>query len=182
MFIGWRFLPFLYGTPALFSVLFTYVTFVFSLLIVIAVYDFRHGIIPDTLVWGFNAVAFAGLIFIRDVSIVIHTPPMWAILAGPIIALPFLGLWFFSKGRLMGLGDVKLMLGIGWLLGISSGILAIVFSFWIGAIVGVLLLLFRGRKFGMKSAIPFGPFLVLGTVIVFFMGIDIYGFMSFFAQ
>ena len=73
----------------------------------------------------------------------------------------------------MGLGDGKLALGIGWFLGIAGGISAVLLSFWIGAVVAVGVMgyqrLFqRGKRLTMKSEIPFGPFLILGLVIVFF--------------
>ncbi len=86
----------------------------------------------------------------------------------------------------MGFGDVKFALGIGWLLGIGYGYLALMFAFVIGAIVGVFILMplprivkllhhvgitrlgERGAGFTMKSEVPFGPFLILGTSIVWF--------------
>ena len=68
----------------------------------------------------------------------------------------------------MGFGDTKLALGIGWLLGIAGGITAITLAFWAGAIVGVALLYLSKNKYGMKSSIAFGPFVILGTAISFF--------------
>ncbi len=73
----------------------------------------------------------------------------------------------------MGFGDAKLVLGIGWLLGISKGILALLVSFWLGAAVGILLLIFLKKRYNMKSRIAFGPFLVFGTVIAFFFDIGV---------
>lgn len=65
----------------------------------------------------------------------------------------------------MGFGDVKLALGIGWLVGIASSITIFFLSFWIGAIVG-LLLLATSRAHGMKSEIPFAPFMIVALFIV----------------
>ncbi len=91
----------------------------------------------------------------------------------------------------MGLGDGKLALGIGWFLGLAYGVSAIMFGFWIGAVYGLLVLLFQkiakgntALSFGlgnltMKSEIPFGPFLILGLLLVFFFHIDITGLKSF---
>ena len=104
------------------------------------------------------------------------------LLAGIIISLPFFLLWLVSRGAWMGFGDVKLALGIGFLLGIPSGIYAIVLAFWIGGLVGIILLslsaiskkavnnnqlLILGKRFTIKSEIPFGPFLILGTFLAF---------------
>jgi len=77
----------------------------------------------------------------------------------------------------MGFGDAKLALGIGWLLGMTKGITAITLAFWIGAIVGVALIYLSKNKYGIKSAIAFGPFMILGTIISFFLGEKIIGFL-----
>jgi leader peptidase (prepilin peptidase)/N-methyltransferase len=78
-------------------------------------------------------------------------------------------MWFISKGRWIGFGDVKYCLGMGWLLGISGGFSALLLSFWMGALFGILLLLKGGLK---NHQIPFAPFLVLGTLIAFLYNID----------
>ncbi|MBI2627471.1 hypothetical protein HYW72_00915 [Candidatus Nomurabacteria bacterium] len=79
----------------------------------------------------------------------------------------------------MGLGDAKLALGIGWFLGISSALSALVVAFWSGAIVGIILVIFsRNRKIGrlgMKSEIPFAPFLVFGAFLAFIFGLNLFG-------
>lgn len=152
-----------------------------ALLVCITVYDFRHTIIPDG--WAY---AFAGLAFISQFS-----GPLsgefnlwWLILAGPIAAAPLFAIWLFSRGAWMGLGDVKLALGIGWLLGPSLGLMAVFFAFVIGALVSVCVLLplpyilsvlhtlgitskqIRRGGFTMKSEIPFGPFLIFSCIIL----------------
>ena len=84
----------------------------------------------------------------------------------------------------MGFGDVKLALGIGWLLGISAGLTAIFLAFVIGAVISVGILLIQqlraGRSYGgritklgipsggltMKSEVPFGPFLIAACVLL----------------
>ena len=72
-----------------------------------------------------------------------------------------------SKGRWMGFGDAKLALGLGFLLGWPLGLFNILFSFWMGAIIGVALLLLSKKS--MKSQIPFGPFLAVSAFLVFMM-------------
>lgn len=67
---------------------------------------------------------------------------------------------FASKGKAMGMGDMKLAGAMGLIIGWPDIILAIVFSFVIGSLWGVILLL-TGRK-TLKEKIPFGPFLVIG--------------------
>jgi len=135
-----------------------YYFIIFSLLIIIAVYDFRYQIIPDLFVYLFNFFALFNLFRIYDF----------------IVGLVFFGffglLWLVSRGNWMGLGDAKLALGIGWLLGLFKGILALLLSFWTGALVGIFLLFFFKKEYNIKSRIPFGPFLILGIIIAFFFG------------
>jgi len=147
----------------------------FSFLIIIAVYDYRHQIIPNLFVWIFNGLAFIGLFRTSDFGFRIFN---WNnLLSGFILFAFFALLWGVSKGRWMGFGDAKLALGIGWLLGMTKGIAAITLAFWIGAIAGVLLIYLNKSKYGLKSSIAFGPFMVLGTAISFFWGEKIIGFL-----
>ncbi len=141
-----------------------------SLLIVITVYDLRHKIIPDTVVYPLILLAFASIIWsaVQDPLFL----PWGRILEGTIVTLPFFALWYFSKGRAMGFGDVKLALAIGWLVGLVQGFTAVLLAFWIGAIVG-LLLIGISRRYGMKSEIAFGPFLIIGLCIVVLWGVTI---------
>lgn len=163
----------------IFSVLFF--VFIFSLLIVISVYDIRHKIIPDRLVFIFILLSFFS-IFINFSSVgqFITLPSLSDLLAGPLISLPFVLLWLFSKGRLMGLGDGKLILGIGWLLGLWGGLCAVVLSFWIGTLISIFLMLISNKKINMKTEIPFGPFLIAGTIITFFFNLDIFSLANIF--
>ena len=163
-------LKFMYLLPVnteLFLVLLTFSVFIFSVWIAISVYDIRHTIVPNNLVWGVNGVIFASLFFLRGDVVVLHVPDWSALLAGPVIALPFALLWLLSKGKLMGLGDAKIMLGIGWLLGLFMGAFAVICAFWLGAIVSIILMMLAKKHYTMHSAIPFGPFLVFATFLVY---------------
>jgi leader peptidase (prepilin peptidase)/N-methyltransferase len=108
------------------------------------------------------------------------------ILAGPILFLFFWALWYFSKGTWMGFGDAKLALAIGLTLGFSRGITATILGFWIGAITGiVLMILSRSKwlrqKIGMKSEVPFGPFLIIGFFLSLFLNLDLVWMSGLFA-
>jgi leader peptidase (prepilin peptidase)/N-methyltransferase len=142
-----------------------------SLLIAISVYDIRHKIIPDGLVYAFIIISLVyslTKIFISPISF-----PWWQILvAGPIVALPFLLIWIISKGTWVGFGDIKLLLGIGWFLGIIGGILSIFAASFLGLIYSLILMLINNlsktnKKITMKSEIPFGPFLIFGAMITY---------------
>lgn len=156
-----------------------------ALLVCIAAYDTLHTIIPDEWVWTFNTLSFiVALAFPLQAT----SYQLQAVLAGPLTAAPLFGLWLFSRGAWMGLGDAKLALGIGWLLGPVLGLLALFGAFVIGAAVSLFLVLVSSKAwrkfverftptpisrrlawgFTMKSEIPFGPFLIASCLIVWF--------------
>ncbi len=85
----------------------------------------------------------------------------------------FFSLWFFTKGRGLGFGDVKLVAPLSLLMGWPSMIVGIFSAFVVGAIVGVALVVVGKKR--MKQPIPFGPFLIIGTVIGLVWGHDIAG-------
>jgi prepilin signal peptidase PulO-like enzyme (type II secretory pathway) len=151
----------------------------FSLLLVIAVYDLRHKIIPDELSLVFGVLAFVGLFFFsvggtNPAIFGFHIPSVMDFLAGVLIALPFYLFWLVSSGRWMGLGDAKLAIGLGWLLGIAQALSGLVLAFWIGSVIGLSMVIF-GKKYGMKSEIPFAPYLVLGAFLAFILELHIFG-------
>lgn len=148
--------------------------FITCLLLVITVYDIKHKIIPDPLVYTFAIVAFVKLFISPEFSFVI--PETMTMLAGPILALPFALMWLISKGAWMGFGDAKLVLGIGFVLGLMPGLSAIILAFWIGAIASVLWMYIVMRKFKSHYEIPFGPYLILGMYLVLFFEISVINF------
>ena len=142
-----------------------YFLIVFSSLIIIAVYDYRHQIIPNLFVWIFNGLAFLGLFRLPADEAGIFD--MNGLLAGFILFAFFAFLWVISRGKWMGFGDVKLALGnrlASWSVQRHS---RHHFGFWIGAIIGVALLYLSKNKYGLKSSIAFGPFMILGATISF---------------
>ncbi len=161
------------------SVYLPYYWFVMSLLVAISVYDFKHKIIPDGMAFLFGFVTLIASLFTFFYT---GENTVFDILAGPVLALPFALLWLVSRGRWIGLGDAKLVIGIGFMLGLAKGVSAVVLAFWIGAGISVAIiiiqksrLLLSSKNLTMKSEIPFGPFLILGTLIVFFFGLDVMG-------
>ena len=179
--IAFKFLPVIGVSYLLYLFFVIFYVFIFSLLIVISVYDLRHKIIPDKLVFMFVLVSFVSIFINKSLIGSFLILPSWgALIAGPLFALPFIALWYFSKGRLMGLGDGKLILGIGWMLGLSQGVFSIILSFWIGTIVSLLLMLISKKKMNMKTEIPFAPFLIISTFVTFILSLDINFLMKIF--
>jgi leader peptidase (prepilin peptidase)/N-methyltransferase len=138
-----------------------YLWSVFSILIMIAAYDIRLKIIPDAPVYTFILLSVLAPIMSYGFGVQVF----YNILAGLALAAPFALLWLLSKGRLMGLGDAKLALGLGIMLGLSQGLAAVMIAFWIGALLGIVLLLLRAGGLTMKSEMPLGPFLALGAFV-----------------
>ncbi len=164
----------LLNPPYLFASL--YLIVIFSLLIVIFLYDFRHKIIPDGFSIAFGALAFVGMFFFGfDHGVFaylgFHIPTLINLCAGLLVPLPFFLVWLFSKGSLIGLGDPKLMVGIGFLLGFSRGMSAVFLAFWMGSLFALALVVVQklqlfplGKKGILKMEVPFAPFLILGTL------------------
>jgi len=136
--------------------------YIVSALIVILVYDLKHYEIPDKVL--FPAIG---------ITIVFQAITNSSQILNYLLAI-FIGAGFFftifliSKGKWMGFGDVKLAILMGLLLGYPNILSALFVAFFLGAIIGVILMLFK--KKGLKSEIPFGPFLVLGTLLAHFFG------------
>lgn len=155
---------------------------VVAILVAIMVYDIKHKIIPDGLVIAFSLLSLAKIA--ADYFLMAGTPPeikahlYWYLLAGPVLAFPLFLIWLVSKGRWMGLGDPKLVLGIGWFLGPVMGLSAVILAFWTGALYGIILMIlskfkWHGLKINRTTEVPFAPFLILGFLLVLFFGIDI---------
>ena len=146
-------------------------------LIVIMIYDWRHKIIPDGL-----ALAFGILALIITIVSNLGSNLFWPLLWGPLFASPFFLFWYFSGGKWMGLGDAKLGLGLGWLLGASS-VDAFLLTFLIGALVSLLIIGWQSwrknqGRITMKSEVPFAPFLFAATFLVYFFNISVFGLIN----
>lgn len=130
-----------------------------SALIVVFVADLRYGIIPDFVILPSIVLSLLRLIltFLQSGYFDLEH-----LLAALFAALFFLLLNVVTKGKGMGLGDVKLVFLLGLVLGSPAIWIALYAAFLTGAISGVILILSRRVRLG--QTIPFGPFLVLGFV------------------
>lgn len=147
---------------------------VVALLICIFVYDLHHTIIPDE--WVFLA-ALASAVYAFTLLPLTGGYLIWIASGALIASVPLLALWAISGGRWMGFGDVKLAAVMGLLLGPVSGLFAVFFAFILGSLTLVPLMAYARvtHKVGegsdpvgltMKSEVPFGPFLVASTLII----------------
>jgi prepilin signal peptidase PulO-like enzyme (type II secretory pathway) len=133
--------------------------FIVSCFIVIFSADFHYGIIPDKIVFPAVGISLLFYSFIYGAGIFTY------IVSGIGAGLFFLALFLITKGKGMGFGDVKLALFMGIFLGFPGIVYALYIAFLTGA--GVSLILILWKKKHIKSTVPFGPFLVFGTLIVF---------------
>ncbi len=179
--VAYHFLPIMIFSYWTYIFLVIFYVFIFSILIVISVYDIRHKVIPDKLVYVYVFVSLIS-IFINHTGFgsLFVLPSISSVIAGPVLSMPFALIWLISKGKWMGLGDAKLMLGIGWMLGLSLGFASMILSFWIGSIVSLFIILFSRSKISMKTEVPFAPFLIISTLIVFLFSLDILTLASIF--
>jgi leader peptidase (prepilin peptidase)/N-methyltransferase len=147
-----------------------YFSFV-AALIVITVIDLYYQIIPDVISIPGIGVGLLGSLFFPGITFL---DSLIGVLVGggSLFLVATLYQWFFKREG-MGGGDVKLLAMIGGFLGWKSVILTILLSSFIGSIVGILVMIFKGKDF--KTAIPFGPFLSIGAVISLFYGEFIIG-------
>lgn len=161
-----------------------YYAIVFGILLVIAIYDISHKIIPDKLVYSFivlSILRFAAFAYCKHFNLT--TLDLVDLSTPFILFVVFASLWFFSSGRWMGFGDAKLVFGIGFFSGFVLGVGTVVLAFWIGALFGVFTLI--KAKFSndsdttLHTEIPFAPFLILAMILVFFTGIDVMGLDGF---
>jgi prepilin signal peptidase PulO-like enzyme (type II secretory pathway) len=152
----------------------TALSFIFSSIIIIflifsAIFDWKYMILPDFSTVILIILALASIIF-DEINIIPY-------LVSALGASAFLLLLNkITKGKGMGFGDVKLAVFMGLLLGWQKTILALYAAFILGAIFGILLMIIK--KVSKKTAVPFGPFLIIGTIIAWWFGSDMINLFS----
>ena len=134
---------------------------IITLLVFSFVFDLKYMILPD----------FSTYILIVSALIIWGTNNLgnWNyIISGLAAGLFLLALHVGTKGKGLGMGDVKLAVFMGLFLGYPKIILAFYIAFIVGAIVGLTMM--GLKKASRKSMIPFGPFLIGGTYISWLFG------------
>ncbi|MBI2642527.1 MAG: prepilin peptidase [Candidatus Wildermuthbacteria bacterium] len=180
--ISWQYPLVELGTAAVFLLIFAsgekstivdfshygYLFAIASLLIVIFVYDLKHYLIPDKILYPAIGLAFLWSVF------EIWNFGNWDLFRisnfgfGILPALFFLAIFLVSRGQWMGFGDVKLALFMGLFLGWPNIVVALFAAFLLGAAIGVALIFTKKKT--LTSQVPFGPFLIVGTFIGLFWG------------
>jgi prepilin signal peptidase PulO-like enzyme (type II secretory pathway) len=140
-----------------------------SVFLVIALVDGETQLIPDRLSIIALLITIVGLMLFR-VSNLLHSPNILGLhtfeqgIVGMLIGSGILGaIVLVTRGRGMGIGDIKLGGVLGLSLGGPATLLALFTGFVSGAVVGLILI--KGKKASLKTAVPFGPFLVFGWLV-----------------
>lgn len=142
-----------------------YIIFVWSL-IVVSFIDLDHMILPDVFTLSGIVIGLVGAALNPERA---FWPAVWGVLLGGgflwLIAYLY---WVFRREEGMGGGDIKLLAWIGAVLGWTSIPFVILASSLVGSAVG-LALAARSRT-GLKSVIPFGPYLAFAAILYIFGG------------
>lgn len=134
---------------------------------ILAVYDFKWMKLPTKIVYGALlplSLLIAGLHAWYALNWIVFA---LAIVGGVVGYALFYAISTLSKGRLMGDGDVRLMLPLGIIAGGAVQTLATISFASFIALGFVIIIGLAGKKLRKDTRIPFGPFLLLGAYIVF---------------
>lgn len=152
---------------------FVYAAF-FWVLVVLTSIDVDHKLLPNRIVYPSFVVGWAGLTVAAlvgdDAGRLVDAAVGAAIFGGLLFLVSFVGEIVYKKTA-MGLGDVKLAFVLGTFLGYERLALvpmAMFMSFLGGAVIGIVVIKVAGGD--RRTEVPFGPFLVLGTVLALFVG------------
>ncbi len=164
-----------------------------AVLVVTAVYDLYHLVIPREFIWTLSGLA---IIMVGYQWYAYFT--IWSLadhLTAPVFAFLFFGgLWWYSGGQWIGFGDAKLVVPLAFLLGSSGTFSMIVLSFWVGTMIvfGVMAyhIVIRNsggqirfapstKRLTMKSEVPFAPFLIIAFLLVWLLHIDVLVLLSY---
>jgi len=144
------------------------------ILIVLALIDLKHMILPDELTIG-GAILFLLFSFVNPKISVFD-----AFASAFGAALLFAGIYFFyikvRKIEGIGFGDVKMMLLLGGFLGLKKLAVAVLLASVSGLLVGLFFIIFKKKS--LKFALPFGTFLALGSFISVFWGDQILKYLQ----
>ncbi len=174
---------------------FAFITFNLCLFLLIFLADYKFQVIPNiyvlvgsiyTIVFNLSMLVYKLVIlyyglkqdvigkyliklgFFKNQIIYYSTPLLYTLLGAIVIYLFFYFLYAVTKGKGMGGGDVKLSFYISVFLGFPQMLIGTFLSFILGAIFGIILIILNKKYFGQRIA--FGPFIVIATVITYFLG------------
>jgi leader peptidase (prepilin peptidase) / N-methyltransferase len=138
---------------------------------IIFVYDLKYMEVPMGVMWSVIGLLLLanGVMDLYDglSGGVWESTTYFHALSAFVVFCFFFGLSYFSDETWMGYGDAFIAIAIGLLLGPFGSFFALLVAFCVGALGGIFLMFFKGK--GLKSEIPFGPFLIFALYGTFFI-------------
>lgn len=139
------------------------------LMAVLFVYDLRWSLLSDKVMWPLIAVSallfVVRMLWLEAPALTIFYEFIYGLL--PVTGIYGL-LYLISQGKWIGLGDVKLGVAMGLMLGWQLALVALVVANLLGFLYVLPLLL--AKKVERTSRLPFGPFLIVATVVAMLFG------------
>ncbi len=135
-------------------------------------YDLAHHILPPILLVLF--IVSSALVALLAPS---HVGFFETGIRASLIGLFFILIYLFSRGRAMGLADAPLAFGLALLVG-PTALSGFLFSFWIGAVIGIFILLRRPVGSRMGVEVPFAPYLAAGFLLAYFTEWNIFAIIA----
>jgi len=145
-----------------------------AVLVQVLAFDLKTRYILDLVMFAGWVIAFA-LAFVTPWTPYLtwpwpdwRTAPVAALIAGAVFLLLYLGGQLVFGSEAFGFGDVKLAVFIGMATGLSNlrVVHALLYGVFLGGFVAIILLITRIRR--LNEAVPYGPFLVLGTLLALY--------------
>ena len=142
------------------------------LLIYLFIIDYTYFILPNKAVLAlfFLVIAYRSTLVLFGVMQPIDL--YYGFVAAVGASLFFLLLWLVTRGNGIGFGDVKFIVPLSLILGPTKTLVGLFLAFVLGSIVGIFLLATGKGK--MKTAVPFGPFLIVATALALIWGESIF--------
>jgi len=147
---------------------FAFYAYFIASMIAIAFIDLKHFIIPDKINFAGILVGFIFAYLRQDFTV------LDALIGGLVGSLFLLAIYFlYLKVRGiegLGMGDVKMLAFVGTFTGYFGSLFVIFVGSLLATIVGVFFLKLKGNQDITKTALPFGPFLAIASIIYIFFG------------
>lgn len=148
------------GIEAVAIILWTFLVIAAAITVFVA--DWKYYLIPN------GPIALLTLLGVSSSALSDGRSISYDLLGAFLAAFFIFLLWLLSRGRVMGLGDAKLVFALSWVVGYPGSLAGLLFSFWAGAAAAGLLLLTKKKR--LKDIMPFGPAIIIGFSVAYFFG------------
>ena len=137
-----------------------------SALLIIAFIDLNEQVIPEVISLPGMVIGLILSFFVPYISFI--NSALGIVIGGGIILVIRLAGSLIFKKESMGIGDIELAAMIGAFLGWRYIIISLFLGFFLGALAGIILILSKIKS--REDVVPFGPFIVLGSLITLLWG------------